>query len=615
MMGPARSLAIAAAAFALALAAGGAGAQTILDTKHNLSVTGTGAVRAISETRVCVFCHTPHNASPRTPLWNREVAARNYTLFSSPDPRRVVPDQPLAPSRLCLSCHDGVIAPGAVLNPASGIALTRALLPGSPTLIGTDLSDDHPISFSYAEAAAADPALRTIRPGDLVFYQVGGIFSVECPTCHDPHKDRFLSPDKGFKLTGKFLAVDNRRSGLCLRCHDLPGWTGSPHESSHTAVDPAVFPVTPRQWPTWTEVSDWGCLCCHVSHGSESGPNLLYRPTEAETCALCHADGGDPHADSRSASNADTAAPKGIIAQTEKMSAHPMSTLLSPAAAASSRRFASDGEGSPVSCADCHNAHEMSGSPAGGRTAAGRAGAIPGSLRGVSGVDRAGAAVPRASAEYEICFKCHGDGTTQTPFTPRVVASANARLSFDPGNASFHPVVAPARSPLVPSLGTTLEPTLRPSSRVTCSDCHSDDNGKTRGPHGSSFAPILRERYETADGTTESRQSYALCYRCHDRASILADQSFRAKVLRTTGSGGGHRGHLEAGAPCSACHDAHGVPPAAGTGDHEHLINFDTRIARAASPGRAPSFSSRGFSSGSCTLVCHGRTHTDESYP
>lgn len=289
--------------------------------------------------------------------------------------------------------------------------------------------------------------------------------------------------------------------------------------------------------------------------------------------------------------------------------------LVVPAAPASSRRLAGDGAGNPVSCADCHNAHEMSGSTAAARVADGRTGAIPGSLRGVSGVDRAGAGVPRASAEYENCFKCHGDGTTRTPFIPRDVASANARLAFDPGNASFHPVVAPARSPMVPGLGSTLAPTLRPSSRVTCSDCHSDDNGKTRGPHGSSFAPILRERSETEDGTAERRQSYALCYRCHDRASILAEQSFRAKAQRTTVSGGGHRGHLAAGAPCSACHDAHGVPPAAGTGDHQRLINFDTRTVSAAAQGRVPSFSSRGFSSGSCTLVCHGRTHTGESYP
>ena len=39
--------------------------------------------------------------------------------------------------------------------------------------------------------------------------------------------------------------------------------------------------------------------------------------------------------------------------------------------------------------------------------------------------------------------------------------------------------------------------------------------GGSRGPHGSSFRPILTERYETADNTPESYDHYALCYRCH----------------------------------------------------------------------------------------------------
>ena len=35
---------------------------TILNTKHNLSVTGTGDITATTEGRVCVFCHIPHSA-------------------------------------------------------------------------------------------------------------------------------------------------------------------------------------------------------------------------------------------------------------------------------------------------------------------------------------------------------------------------------------------------------------------------------------------------------------------------------------------------------------------------------------------------------------------------
>ena len=46
--------------------------QSVVNTVHNLSVSGPGTVRATSETEVCIFCHTPHNSKPMSPLWNRD---------------------------------------------------------------------------------------------------------------------------------------------------------------------------------------------------------------------------------------------------------------------------------------------------------------------------------------------------------------------------------------------------------------------------------------------------------------------------------------------------------------------------------------------------------------
>ena len=111
-----------------------------------------------------------------------------------------------------------------------------------------------------------------------------------------------------------------------------------------------------------------------------------------------------------------------------------------------------------------------------------------------------------------------------------------------------------------------------------------------------------------------------MCYHCHDRNSILSDKSFGKKTIRTTVSGGGHSGHLAAGAPCSACHDPHGVAASgtagtAQTGSHTHLINFDTRIVLPALGNPYPLFNDKGAFSGSCTLVCHGVPHNETSYP
>jgi hypothetical protein len=151
-----------------------------------------------------------------------------------------------------------------------------------------------------------------------------------------------------------------------------------------------------------------------------------------------------------------------------------------------------------------------------------------------------------------------------------------------------------------------------------CTDCHRDDSGGSKGPHGSSFAPILRERYEITDGTPESLESYILCYRCHERTSILSDVSFRKKTGVTIGNGGGHSGHLAKGATCSACHDPHGVnPDNRPSGSHTHLINFDSQIVAPVirTPNSFPVFNDTGTFSGSCTLVCHGVTHNALSYP
>jgi predicted CXXCH cytochrome family protein len=585
-------------------------AASIIDTKHNLSASGPGPLKAETETRVCIFCHTPHNGSPRTPLWNREIGPHNYTLYSS-STMQVTPSQPNGPSRLCLSCHDGMIALGTVLQPSQGIVMTGSrIAPGSPSGIGGNysLAGDHPISFFYYEAADSDPAIKRNPPTDLLFYG-GGL--IECSTCHDPHKDLHRSPDRTGQLTGKFLRSDNRFSALCLECHDLPNWIGSVHQQSSSPVDSAVFPVSPRQWPTWATVAEWGCQGCHTSHSSQSQQHLLYYPTEAEVCNPCH--GGTPPPDDPHGAAANTA---GVIAQTEKISGHRMNTGQTSVEAKISpllqmgQRISEN-----VTCSDCHDPHAMTGT----ETTVSK-GKISGDLRGVSGIDRNGVKVLSANYEYEICFKCHADYESRSPFVPRVISTTNKRLQFDTMNPSFHPVLGTGRSPNVPSLPSQLEPALTVTSMIKCTDCHSDDSGGSKGPHGSSFAPILRERYETADNTFESYQSYALCYRCHNRTSILSDASFQRKIAKTTISGGGHNGHLAAGASCSLCHDPHGVSNTSlvsgpGTGSHTHLINFDTRIVMPVPGRKNPIFTDNGTFSGSCTLVCHGKVHDNLSYP
>ncbi|MBP9143861.1 MAG: hypothetical protein KBF21_06345 [Thermoanaerobaculia bacterium] len=596
-------------------------AQTVggmQDTKHNLSVTGPGPITAQGETRICIFCHTPHNAAPDSPLWNREIEPQAYTVYASPTLGAGVLPQPSGPTKLCLTCHDGTVAMGAVLNPPGGIAMSGSdnLPPGSLSDFGLDLSGHHPVSFSYS-ASLPNLELQPLPPDELTF---GNGDELHCSTCHDPHNDEF----------GRFLVKDNRGSALCITCHQMTDWASSAHATSSESVG-SILPRPPRSWPDYDELRDWGCESCHTPHFAATAEQLLIfsdAPPAPFSCTSCHsADPTDPpHLAGAPAGVAGAGRRAGmggmavgagagradIAGQVGKFSAHPESARL-PSGLPRGRGVGARTDLTSVGCADCHNPHMANDQQA-------ELPYVSGATRGVPGVDRNGAEVATATYEYEICFRCHGDNTPDAEYIPRVVGSTNTRLDFDAGNPSFHPVVEMGRGTDVPSIPSALEPRLTPSDQIGCTSCHADDEGGSRGPHGSDFAPILKERYETIDGTGESYESYALCYRCHERTSILADESFRTRAFRTTPSGGGHSGHLAAGAPCSACHDPHGVAVGGNeafnpSGDHTHLINFDTQIVAPVEGANFPAFKDTGSRSGTCTLTCHGVNHLQTAYP
>ena len=119
---------------------------------------------------------------------------------------------------------------------------------------------------------------------------------------------------------------------------------------------------------------------------------------------------------------------------------------------------------------------------------------------------------------------------------------------------------------------------------------------------------MLIANYSTTDPTSESEQSYSLCYRCHDRNSILGDESFTLHRLHVVGER----------APCSVCHDAHGISASQGSAtEFSNLINFDLSVVRPIAFDFTPrlGYMDTGRLSGSCTLVCHDVTHVNFPYP
>lgn len=209
----------------------GAAAQTfdgtvVANTLHNLRQS-TGSPMPVADLgEICVYCHTPHGGTTTAPLWNRTDPTGPYTMYFSTTIDMPIGGAPTGTSLACLSCHDGTIGVDEVINyplafdPADAVGGTITNCAGchqgsnppggfdfSNTLMGTDLSDDHPISLTYTPSA--DPG--KFQPAGSV--EGAGLplpdGEVQCASCHNPHSAQWRP----------FLRMDNADSAMCLTCH------------------------------------------------------------------------------------------------------------------------------------------------------------------------------------------------------------------------------------------------------------------------------------------------------------------------------------------------------------------------------------------------------------
>jgi predicted CXXCH cytochrome family protein len=555
------------AGLVLALAVCQAGIAT---SKHNLTATGPGTIKAATEVQTCVFCHAPHNASTVAPLWNRNSPGGAYIPYTSSS-AIAHPGQPTGASLLCLSCHDGTIALGDVLSRGSPISMAGGVttMPAGNSNLGTNLSDDHPISFVYDGTLAAahngelaDPAVLT---GKVKLDPSG---QMQCTSCHDPHDDS----------NGKFLVMPNFASALCKSCHLKNLWSTSDHALSSKTWNG----VGSNPWPHTSAITVAGNACesCHRPHSADGSRWLLNAAAEESNCYPCH--------------NGNVARVNIETEFTTKPWYHPIATTtgvhdVTEAGVVQARH---------VECSDCHNPHA---------TNAG-AGALAGSLANVRGIDINGVEVKSSTYEYQICFRCHADSTNQpAQHTTRQIVQTNTRLEFATTSPSYHPVAGLGKNTNVPTL-------LAPwtiTSMVKCSDCHNNDSGPgagglgPKGPHGSTNPALLERTYLTADRTPESATAYALCYKCHDRTKLIGAGSAFVR----------HGQHIrDLSTPCNVCHDPHGISSTQGNStNNSKLINFDLSVVRPSSSGQLK-FVSAGTNRGSCYLTCHGSNHNPFTY-
>jgi predicted CXXCH cytochrome family protein len=201
-------------------------------TKHNLSFTGPGTLKASDgqqNNEICIYCHTPHFASSTVlPLWNKAVQGTTYTMYGTTVAGNTPDATPGGITKACLSCHDGVNGINSIVNQAgvgnvvsagtlvpfgATVLGTAALISGSATTIGSSLTNDHPVSIAYSTTAAGLKATTTTLTGWVGATTIANLLrnnKVECSSCHDPHSS----------ANEPFLRVANTGSALCIGCHD-----------------------------------------------------------------------------------------------------------------------------------------------------------------------------------------------------------------------------------------------------------------------------------------------------------------------------------------------------------------------------------------------------------
>ncbi len=606
---------VAATAAWLILCFGFAAAQAISGDvlgAHDLTPSGKSPISG-GLSAACLYCHAPHSGvGGATPLWNQTLSTQTYTPYTSTTyTQKGNPQPPLgASSNLCLSCHDGTVAPGQT------VAYKQIPMTGSMRAVdvfGTNLQGSHPFSLVLPMKDTADLAASLVAQGATAD-PTGAVKlvkgNIECTTCHNPHVQAIDT------VNLNFLVRDGSNGQLCIACHDpnrvmtgqtnpLAGWTTSIHalSASKVANQPPVG--------GYATVGQNSCSACHAAHNAPGAARLL-RGANEQDCIACHNGGANV-----------SPTPPNVFAEFAK-TGHPFSTGTAVHDASESALL---NQNRHSTCVDCHNAHASNQvttfpPPPGVRPS-------QSNVVGISGTDGVTVLNPAVN-QYEICLRCHGTSTGKTVnpvfgYLPVRVVSAGDPLNVIPQFAltasSSHPVMhdrtsALAQPSLLPNMlnldGVTQGRSM--GVRILCTDCHnSDDNREfggagASGPHGSKYTHILERRYEFSQAAAPGQPitnlfpnpdlgptgPYALCAKCHSLATILSDNTFKE-----------HAEHINEGFSCSVCHTAHGMGSQSAAISGERLVNFDASVV--AQNGAAPI--TYNHATGSCTLTCHGHSH------
>ena len=205
----------------------------------------------------CHVCHLPptyNGGNDSTPEWNHELPTSVYTTFA-------YADQPTGVSLKCMGCHEGL--PDGPAVDEFGDAPTQTYYVSGEEAFGTDLTQHHPISFTYDDQHGGlnDPSGTPsgLTPNGTVDQDMLIAGNVECLTCHNQHDNS----------KGNYL-FETASEGLCFKCHKF-------------YADPLTHHIPGRDDP-WGDLREiaFNCTMCH-------GPDLAGDGL-IPACTDCHND-------------------------------------------------------------------------------------------------------------------------------------------------------------------------------------------------------------------------------------------------------------------------------------------------------------------------------------
>jgi predicted CXXCH cytochrome family protein len=187
---------------------------------HDITTAGDGGTGAgvTPDGQICIACHTPHTGtSTEAPLWNHAASTGAHLPYDSGTIDAADLGAPGGVSLMCLSCHDGTTA---IDSFGSTTGLVDIV---GNALLDEDLTDDHPVSFTYGGSMVTDDG-QLHDPTSTASGLAGGgnidadmLFGtgndqMECASCHEVHNTT--------GTVAKLLLKANTNSALCFTCHN-----------------------------------------------------------------------------------------------------------------------------------------------------------------------------------------------------------------------------------------------------------------------------------------------------------------------------------------------------------------------------------------------------------